>query len=496
MPPNRFRTGYVATPEDGASLQFAKASEKGFTVSYVPAKDAVQLASRLNEDFVPPAAPLLIIEATAEGDILVMHPLNTTATSRGFLEPKYEVLDTVTLEAFGVPDADNLQEVLSFLRSLPGSFVKDPFYGLGIIYDLRCLTGVIEGMDDVTDLRIVRGGSKDLPTLRGSSYVISASQLDNARKAVARIHNKALGVAAQQKLALAHNTLLTPIDSVKYPQKQAPYRRDAILEAIGDSLARNSTLSRADQTAVVAAAKSAARSVSRSTPSELLELTHEIEVVTLEGLIERIESRLEKNDDEAAWQAFFIDNPFILRIAFGLPVMMFGEQITVGGRRFSGGGDKISDFVVKAVASGNLSLIEIKTPKTALLEAREYRGNLYGPSRDLSGAVNQILDQRYQLQKTIATLKDASGVYDVESYAIQGLIVAGRTPTGSPKVKSFELFRNALKSVTVITFDELVEKLKHLLEVLHAPEGGAFSQVNSEASACRTKEDDVDYEEV
>jgi hypothetical protein len=63
---------------------------------------------------------------------------------------------------------------------------------------------------------------------------------------------------------------------------------------------------------------------------------------------------------ESAWQRFFVDNPFVLCLAFRLPVVMLHGQVSVGGRRFSGSGDTISDFAVKAFASGNLSLIEIK----------------------------------------------------------------------------------------------------------------------------------------
>ena len=77
-----------------------------------------------------------------------------------------------------------------------------------------------------------------------------------------------------------------------------------------------------------------------------------------------------------------------------------------------------------------------------------------------------------RLQKSIAILKDSSGVWDVESYAVQGLVIAGRIPTTKAQLKSLELFRKALKSVTVISFDELVAKLEHLLEVLGTPRGG------------------------
>ncbi|MDB5398837.1 MAG: hypothetical protein JWQ55_855 [Rhodopila sp.] len=198
----------------------------------------------------------------------------------------------------------------------------------------------------------------------------------------------------------------------------------------------------------------------------MLALSQEIEVVSLEGLIERLSQRFKKKLREAEWQTFFVENPFVLRLAFGLPVMMLGGQISVGGRRFGGSGDKISDFAVKAAASGNLALVEIKTPETPLLETSPYRGELYAPGRELSGAVNQVLEQRYNLQQNINNLKVTSRLYDVETYAVQCLVVAGRTPASPATLKSLELFRNGLKSVTIVTFDELLAKLEQLLEFL------------------------------
>ncbi|KWV51992.1 hypothetical protein AS026_05325 [Rhizobium altiplani] len=174
--------------------------------------------------------------------------------------------------------------------------------------------------------------------------------------------------------------------------------------------------------------------------------------------------------------------------------MLIGDQFSVGGRQFSGKGDKISDFAVKAAASGNLALVEIKTPHTDLLEAKPYRGGLFGPDREITGAVNQILDQRFQLQRSLPIMKDASGIYDVESYAIQGLIIAGMIPTGRDNLKSFELFRNGLKSVSIVTYDEMLAKLEFLYEVFR---GDSEQEVQSGAAAttdANGPEDEIDLE--
>jgi hypothetical protein len=104
-----------------------------------------------------------------------------------------------------------------------------------------------------------------------------------------------------------------------------------------------------------------------------------------------------------------------------------------------------------------------------LLEKRQYRGGVYAPSKELSGAVNQVLDQIYQLQRTIDSKKVSSRTYDLEAYAVQGLVIAGRNFVDEEKRKSFELFRNSQKSIYVVTFDELQAKLELLHELIGPP---------------------------
>lgn len=212
------------------------------------------------------------------------------------------------------------------------------------------------------------------------------------------------------------------------------------------------------------------------TQKALLRLNREIEVVTLEGLITKFRERLARDSGEKAWQTFFKENPFILKLAFGYPVIQFGEEVSVGGERFDGSGEKIADFAVQAAATGNLALIEIKTPAARLLDATPYRGGVFAPHRDLSGAVTQILDQRHQLEAALPLKKSSSGIHDIHSYAIQGVVIAGLTPTDRDQQKSLELFRHSLNSVLVITFDEMLAKLEDLLTFLRSPSSDDASE--------------------
>ncbi len=57
-----------------------------------------------------------------------------------------------------------------------------------------------------------------------------------------------------------------------------------------------------------------------------------------------------------------------------------------------------------------------------------------------------------------------------EAYAIQCVVIAGKSPREPNTKKSFELYRNGLAGVLVLTFDELLLKLETLLELLRNPD--------------------------
>jgi hypothetical protein len=197
-----------------------------------------------------------------------------------------------------------------------------------------------------------------------------------------------------------------------------------------------------------------------------MKLQNDLELVTLEHLIKKYEEMLKKRLNENHWQKLFSENPFILNMAFGYPVIKIHDQASVGGRKLSGAGEKITDFIVKNSITNNTALLEIKTPQTRLLNKTVYRGEVYTPSSDLSGSINQVLDQKYKFQKEISTIKENTRLYDIESYAVHCALIIGQTPKDIDQQKSFELFRRNSKDVEIVTFDELLEKLKQLFAFL------------------------------
>ncbi|WP_341203127.1 Shedu immune nuclease family protein [uncultured Sphingomonas sp.] len=397
---------------------------------------------------------------------LTTYPLNLVSDSRYFLTPKYRKVRSIAFEGHGNVFAGPGDVSLEF-PDLPLGFVRDMFAGFGVNYEYRF---IIEQLERTASASAVVMSEYFESKIDDDVVHLTYDTFDRWRRALRRSHNTAVSFANRSKSVYLRGQVEKELGLVSGAHVAAS-SLDELANEMTEVLAlpgRRRPLSAA--TAAIASARSGSGKLAAGEAAELLDLNREIELLTLEQLIARLEGHLASNHNEAFWQRFFTDNPFILRLAFGLPIAIFGEQVAVGGTKFDGSGGKIADYVVKAGHFGNLAIVEIKTPQTPLLETGAYRGEVHAPTKHLSGAITQALDQRYQLQTSINDRKISSGVFDVFSFAMQGLVIAGRDPTGPAERKSFELFRNGLKDVTVVTFDELLAKLRALHEFLGTPE--------------------------
>ena len=89
---------------------------------------------------------------------------------------------------------------------------------------------------------------------------------------------------------------------------------------------------------------------------------------------------------------------------------------------------------MKNPRTSNAALVELKTPQQALLASTPYRGNagskpVFAPHHALSGAVAQVLDQKFRLQKDIATIVSNNDGLDLKTYHVDCVVVANSPPT-------------------------------------------------------------------
>ena len=465
MPSSPTGLGEVSHSQD--HLVVAKEFPHCLTVYFEPSRDMIDAyAKQYDAAQLELGHPLKLrrklLFFNGDKDYLSIFPIRTYAERADFLEPKYRQIETIVLEGFGFGTPETADEVKAALEDLPTGLVKNHQYGLGLLKECRFIINAIEKLREVTQLII----SMKRPTKCSKhSYILSFDDFDSIRRAINRITAKVRAAGTKDKAILAHNSLLSPINPDLYPEMARQYRKDTIFKIVSGNVPGNTRWSDADRKAAVTLVANDAAAIAKKSPDDLMQLKNEIELVTISELIEKFDEMLGMSLPEGRWQRLFSRNPFILGLVFGFPIIKIRDQASVGGRTIAGTGDKITDFLVKNNLTDNTALIEIKTPGTKLL-SKEYRDGIHSPTAEFAGSINQMLDQKYKFQKEIASIKENSELSNLESYAVNCVLIIGLTPKNRNERKSFELFRNNSREISVITFDELLEKLKDLRSFL------------------------------
>jgi len=391
-------------------------------------------------------------------DRLLFEPL--TRTGRNDFSQRYSRVEAIVLEGFNIGDLEDPDDVTNMLASLPTGFTQNPDYGLGLRKEYRHIVHAVEEIPEVDCLIVSK---KQATGIKKTTFVLSYRDFESVRRAIDTCHRNALAQAAKDKRDLAHNSLLTRLDSARYPERTRVPSEGTIFRVL--DMGAKERISDKNQLAAVKLVRRNRQTLVESHPDALMQLRRDIELVTLEQVIQRMDSLIGGNTNEAKWQRLFHDHPFILSLAFSLPIVLFQEQASVGGGSFSGKGEKIADFLFRNGLTDNLTIIEIKAALTSLLGPK-YRDGVYPPSQALAGSITQALDQKHKLEEEFLIRKDRSGISTAQRFAVRCIVIAGKTPTNRASLKSFEIFRATLHDVLVVTFDELLAKLKHLRDFL------------------------------
>ncbi|MED2254385.1 Shedu immune nuclease family protein [Brevibacillus parabrevis] len=171
------------------------------------------------------------------------------------------------------------------------------------------------------------------------------------------------------------------------------------------------------------------------------------------------------NPNENEWHHFFIENNWVLSQCFSIPAILFQNKAYVGGKDISYKNGGVLDILYKSKMLENLALIEIKTPLTPLI-GKEYRDNVFSISIELSGAINQLLHYKDNFLKEYYSIKGKSSE-SFQLYNPKCILLIGNTEQLNDRQKrSFELFRTELRSIEIITYDEIFEKIGLLRELV------------------------------
>lgn len=171
----------------------------------------------------------------------------------------------------------------------------------------------------------------------------------------------------------------------------------------------------------------------------------------------------DKTEVEEYWQTFIQDRPYLINLIAPGPVQVHTGKAFLGGKKVDNTGGKIVDFLLANSIGGNAALLEIKRPATKLLRETPYRDDIYAPSTELAGSVAQILNYRDTLMT--GDVRDLN----LDAFMPSCMVLIGNhgAELDSPeKRRSFELYRASLNGVSIVTYDELFERLKKILDVL------------------------------
>jgi hypothetical protein len=184
---------------------------------------------------------------------------------------------------------------------------------------------------------------------------------------------------------------------------------------------------------------------------------------------------------ERMWQTFFESNRWVF--GYGLTYVYLTsldqkklEQAVVG-HDPTGKGKRADALMKTRGAIEALCFVEIKSHNTPLLCDGAYRPGAWAPSQDVSGGVTQV---QVTVENAIRRLRekiepaddggDPTGEelfsYQPKSFLVVGSLNQMRSEHGIniEKYRSFELYRRCITRPEIITFDELLNRAKFIVE--------------------------------
>lgn len=192
-----------------------------------------------------------------------------------------------------------------------------------------------------------------------------------------------------------------------------------------------------------------------------IQTKNRINVSYLETVIEKYETLLRvKSDNEKDWQEFFDQHGWILASVFPYQVILNKREAYVGGKTIENSEGRVVDFLFQNGFRDNYALLEIKTHNKKLLKAKAYREpDAFSQHDDCAGAIAQCLDQK-NIFLTEMGLK-----YSLLDPKVV-LIIGTKESLTENQARAFELLRSNQKNIDIVTFDEVLGKIRGLRSIL------------------------------
>jgi hypothetical protein len=189
-------------------------------------------------------------------------------------------------------------------------------------------------------------------------------------------------------------------------------------------------------------------------------LKAEAQIQSLKDLAADMEKALEDNKSEPWWQTYIKSNILIIQQGY---IKAF-DKLNVAVVE-----TKYPDFSLLTHDS-YLDILEIKKPSTSLLKLDGSRGNYYWDT-EISKAIIQVENYIENVSKfgpEISLQFRNKHKIDMQVLRPRGIIIAGsrRDLTEQKQRDDFRLLSHSLKNITILTYDELLARLRYYIDAL------------------------------
>src|SRR6266542_1157747 len=187
--------------------------------------------------------------------------------------------------------------------------------------------------------------------------------------------------------------------------------------------------------------------------------------------LQQFETNLRLRQDESWWHEFFKRNKWIFGYGLNYKILKpVQSQPSYGGASVSGQGMQRGDFLQRTEAFIRFTvLVEIKKPHSELFGVKQYRNGAWELSEELTGGVSQLQANCSKWEKEGAqTEANREALLKERTFTVQpkGILVIGHTDqlTDISKRNTVELFRRNVVNPEILTFDELYERAKFIVD--------------------------------
>jgi len=348
--------------------------------------------------------------------------------------------------------------------SLPVGIQKTNTYGYGFTKEFKPFMDELEDKLKLKEIHVNKTGTDSLTKTK---LTLTEATLKKLRP----IFKNLIDRQKQERRDLATEKLNQSFPTkIKAPKKKyIPNSLNAILDTWSQAL---DEFSARDKSAIKDLFDKLSITDEFWTPEALLKTKESLDQQYIEDVVSEFKKLMKQKNEtqtlEKRWQKFLGTNNWVFSYIFSFPIMLFQDEAYVGGKNLSNKNGKITDFLVKNELTENVAFLEIKTHKTELLGAKKsYRGNdVYSISKDLTGGINQVLDQRDNFQKEYY-IHDGKSSESFQTLNSKCVVLMGTVKSMSKnQLKSFELFRSNSKDVEIITFDEFLARIENLQKLM------------------------------